>query len=73
MKIRHKRGRRVKEARIHFNYTVFNPEAGLQIHDPGSGHESPMFGKRVTDLEGIVTYEYKIGSDNYFISKHLMN
>ena len=50
-----------------FNYTVFNPEAGLQIHDiQGAGHKSPMLGDKVTDLAGIVTYEYKIGSNNYF-------
>ncbi len=49
-----------------FTYTVFDSEAGLQIHHiQGAGHESLMTGKRVEDIEGIVTYEYKIGSGNY--------
>lgn len=42
-------------------------ETELQIHDiQGAGHKSPMIGKRVADLKGIVTYEYKIGSGHYF-------
>ncbi len=44
-----------------------DPEQGLQIHHlQGAGHQSPMVNEKVADIEGIVTYEYKIGSGNYF-------
>ncbi|WP_338453034.1 chitobiase/beta-hexosaminidase C-terminal domain-containing protein [Niallia oryzisoli] len=50
-----------------YKYTVFDPEQGLQIHHiQGTSHKSPMKDETVADLEGIVTYEYKIGSGNYF-------
>ena len=49
-----------------FNYTVFDPEAGLQIHHLQEQGTKPCLGDKVADLDGIVTYEYKIGSDNYF-------
>ncbi|KAB7707347.1 endonuclease [Bacillus aerolatus] len=50
-----------------FQYKVFDPEEGLQIHDiQGDSHESPLKGEIVTNIEGIVTYTYKIGSGNYF-------
>jgi predicted extracellular nuclease len=42
-------------------------ETGLQIHDiQGAGHQSPKLSEKVANLKGIVTYEYKIGSGNYF-------
>ena len=44
-----------------------DPKQGLQIHHlQGAGHQSPMVNEKVADIEGIVTYEYKIGSGNYF-------
>ena len=50
-----------------FEYTVFDPEQGMQIHHlQGAGHQSPVLNEKVADIEGIVTYEYKIGSGNYF-------
>ena len=50
-----------------FEYTVFDPEQGIQIHHlQGAGHQSPVLNEKVADIEGIVTYEYKIGSGNYF-------
>lgn len=37
------------------------------IHDiQGKGHESPMEGENVKDVEGIVTYTYDIYGSNYF-------
>lgn len=50
-----------------YEYTVFDPEKGLQIHHlQGTSHQSSMNGETVSDIEGIVTYQYKIGSGNYF-------
>ena len=50
-----------------FTYTVFDQEAGMQIHHiQGESHESPLTGTFVNDIQGIVTYTYKIGSGNYF-------
>ncbi|QGS69971.1 endonuclease/exonuclease/phosphatase [Oceanobacillus sp. 143] len=50
-----------------FAYNVFDQEAGMQIHDiQGEAHESPLDGSFVTDIQGVVTYTYKIGSGNYF-------
>lgn len=50
-----------------YEYKVFEPEKGLQIHHlQGASHQSPMNGEVVSNIEGIVTYEYKIGSGNYF-------
>ena len=44
-----------------------DPEQGMQIHHlQGAGHQSPVLDEKVADIEGIVTYEYKIGSGNYF-------
>ncbi|WP_397537136.1 endonuclease [Rummeliibacillus pycnus] len=50
-----------------YEYTVFDPAQGIQIHDiQGASHQSPKRGEKVSGLEGIVTYVYKIGSGNYF-------
>lgn len=50
-----------------YEYTVFDPEQGIQIHDiQGESHQSPKKGETVASVEGIVTYIYKIGSGNYF-------
>ena len=50
-----------------FTYTVFDQEAGMQIHHiQGESHESPLTGTFVNDIQGVVTYTYKIGSGNYF-------
>ncbi|QKY70097.1 5'-nucleotidase C-terminal domain-containing protein [Lentibacillus sp. CBA3610] len=50
-----------------FDYSVYNPEDGVMIHDiQGEGHESPMTGSTVQDVEGIVTYEYEIRGSHYF-------
>ncbi|WP_211315933.1 endonuclease [Oceanobacillus chungangensis] len=50
-----------------FAYKVFDQEAGMQIHDiQGESHESPLKGTFVNDIQGVVTYTYKIGSGNYF-------
>ncbi|WP_428908052.1 chitobiase/beta-hexosaminidase C-terminal domain-containing protein [Niallia sp. Krafla_26] len=50
-----------------YEYTVYDPEKGLQIHHlQGMSHQSSMNGEAVSDIKGIVTYEYKIGSGNYF-------
>lgn len=50
-----------------FTYSVYNPEDGVMIHDiQGEGHESPMNGSNVQDVEGVVTYEYEIGGSHYF-------
>ena len=50
-----------------YEYKVYDAEEGLQIHHiQGASHYSPMTGETVSDIEGIVTYEYKIGSGNYF-------
>ncbi|HWL25754.1 MAG TPA: chitobiase/beta-hexosaminidase C-terminal domain-containing protein [Ureibacillus sp.] len=49
-----------------YNYTVYKTE-DIQIHDiQGESHNSPFKGKVVNNVEGIVTYTYKIGSGNYF-------
>ena len=50
-----------------FVYTVYNPDKTLQIHDiQGDGHESPLKGTVVKDIEGIVTYTYNIRGSHYF-------
>ncbi|GGB39427.1 hypothetical protein GCM10011409_16190 [Lentibacillus populi] len=50
-----------------FTYSVYDPEDGVMIHDiQGEGHESPMEGMTVEDVEGIVTYTYEIRGSNYF-------
>lgn len=47
-----------------FDYNITD---SLQIHDiQGEGHKSPLVGNAVEDIQGIVTYTYKIGSGNYF-------
>ncbi|MEC2077843.1 chitobiase/beta-hexosaminidase C-terminal domain-containing protein [Metabacillus fastidiosus] len=50
-----------------YEYKVFNPEQGLQIHHiQGASHYSAMKGELVKGIEGIVTYKYNIGSNQYF-------
>ncbi len=50
-----------------FAYDVFDQEAGIQIHDiQGESHESALNNTFVTDIQGVVTYTYKLGSGNYF-------
>lgn len=58
----------LKESQVtSYEYTVFDPEQGTQIHDiQGASHQSPKRGEKVSGIEGIVTYVYKIGSGNYF-------
>nr|WP_309098858.1 5'-nucleotidase C-terminal domain-containing protein [Fredinandcohnia onubensis] len=47
-------------------YTVYDAEE-INIHDiQGESHESPLDNVKVENVEGIVTYIYKIGSGNYF-------
>ncbi|WP_223254382.1 5'-nucleotidase C-terminal domain-containing protein [Bacillus sp. HNG] len=49
-----------------FTYKVYELE-NINIHDiQGEAHESPLKGQTVENVEGIVTYTYKIGSGNYF-------
>ncbi|MEH7224920.1 5'-nucleotidase C-terminal domain-containing protein [Bacillus sp. JJ1566] len=49
-----------------FSYQVFDVE-NINIHDiQGESHESPLKGMSVENIEGVVTYIYKIGSNNYF-------
>ena len=49
-----------------FEYTIIDL-TNIQIHDiQGASHESPLVGEKVADVEGIVTYTFKIGSGNYF-------
>ena len=50
-----------------FTYTVYDAEDGIQIHHiQGEGHESPMKGSYVNEVEGIVTYKYDIRGSHYF-------
>jgi uncharacterized protein len=50
-----------------FTYTVFDQEAGMQIHHiQGESHESPLKSTFVTDIQGVVTYTYAISGGNYF-------
>ncbi|WP_274309135.1 endonuclease [Solibacillus daqui] len=47
-----------------FDYKITD---SLQIHDiQGEAHKSPLLGNAVKGIQGIVTYAYKIGSNNYF-------
>ncbi|WP_172954347.1 endonuclease [Solibacillus sp. R5-41] len=47
-----------------FDYKITD---SLQIHDiQGEAHKSPLLGNAVKDIQGIVTYNYKIGNNNYF-------
>ncbi|WP_234987149.1 5'-nucleotidase C-terminal domain-containing protein [Bacillus sinesaloumensis] len=49
-----------------FIYKVYDAKE-INIHDiQGESHESPLAGKTVENVKGIVTYTYKIGSGNYF-------
>ncbi|MEH7235556.1 5'-nucleotidase C-terminal domain-containing protein [Bacillus sp. JJ1562] len=49
-----------------FTYKVYELE-NINIHDiQGESHESPLKGVVVENVEGIVTYTYKIGNNNYF-------
>lgn len=49
-----------------FTYKVYETKE-IKIHDiQGESHESPFNGIKVEQVEGIVTYTYKIGSGNYF-------
>ena len=51
-----------------------DPEQGLQIHHlQGAGHQSPMVNEKVADIEGIVTYHYKLEVEITSICKLLMN
>ncbi|WP_373895427.1 5'-nucleotidase C-terminal domain-containing protein [Virgibacillus sp. CBA3643] len=50
-----------------FNYSVYDLQDGVMIHDiQGEGHESPMNGSTVQDVEGVVTYKYEIRGSHYF-------
>ncbi|MDN6698594.1 MAG: chitobiase/beta-hexosaminidase C-terminal domain-containing protein, partial [Staphylococcus equorum] len=50
-----------------FDYTVYDAEEGMQIHDiQGEGHVSPLQGAHVEKVEGIVTYKYDIRGSHYF-------
>ncbi|MBP1970496.1 2',3'-cyclic-nucleotide 2'-phosphodiesterase (5'-nucleotidase family)/predicted extracellular nuclease [Virgibacillus natechei] len=50
-----------------FSYSVYDAQEGVMIHDiQGEGHESPMNGNTVQDVEGIVTYKYDIRGSHYF-------
>ncbi len=50
-----------------FEYTTYDPEEGIKIHDiQGDSHVSPMDGKAVENVEGIVTYKYNIRGSHYF-------
>lgn len=47
-----------------FDYKITD---SLQIHNiQGESHVSPLLGETVKDIQGIVTYTYKIGNNNYF-------
>lgn len=49
-----------------FTYKVYDAD-NINIHDiQGEAQESPLKGEPVENVEGIVTYTYKIGSGNYF-------
>ncbi|WP_010531980.1 5'-nucleotidase C-terminal domain-containing protein [Lentibacillus jeotgali] len=42
-------------------------QTDVMIHDiQGEGHESPMNGSAVQDVEGVVTYEYELRGSHYF-------
>lgn len=46
---------------------VYKITDALQIHDiQGEDHVSPFKGQGVSDVQGIVTYKYKLGNNNYF-------
>src|SRR5699024_6037965 len=50
-----------------FSYTVYDDQADIYIHDiQGEGHQSPLVGQLVKDIEGIVTYTYELHDQNYF-------
>ncbi|GAB3796564.1 5'-nucleotidase C-terminal domain-containing protein [Virgibacillus kimchii] len=50
-----------------FHYTVYDAEDGIMIHHiQGEGHESPLVGSIVEDVEGIVTYKYELRGAHYF-------
>ncbi|WP_231745121.1 chitobiase/beta-hexosaminidase C-terminal domain-containing protein [Lysinibacillus sp. F5] len=47
-----------------YEYMVTNK---LQIHDiQGAGHSSPFAGKMVEGIEGIITYSFVLGNNNYY-------
>ncbi|MFJ5769595.1 chitobiase/beta-hexosaminidase C-terminal domain-containing protein [Psychrobacillus sp. NPDC093180] len=47
-----------------FNYEVTDK---LHVHHiQGEGHDSSYKGKTVQNIEGVVTYKYKLGGNNYF-------
>lgn len=49
-----------------FTYDVF--DGALQIHHiQGQSHTSLMKGQQVTNIEGVVTYTFKIGSSHYAV------
>lgn len=42
-------------------------KSDIHIHDiQGEGHTSPLVGEVVSNVEGIVTYQYTVGHANYF-------
>lgn len=50
-----------------YKYEVYDADKGVKIHDiQGEGHESPMKGRRVENVQGIVTYKYDIRGAHYF-------
>ena len=56
-----------------FEYTVFDPEQGIQIHHlQGAGHQSPILNEKVADIEGIVTMYIKSEVETISICKLLM-
>ncbi|MFD1779585.1 5'-nucleotidase C-terminal domain-containing protein [Fredinandcohnia salidurans] len=49
-----------------FTYSVYDAEE-INIHDiQGESHESPLDNVKVENVEGIVTYTYKLNGANYF-------
>lgn len=49
-----------------FTYNVYDAD-GIAIHDiQGEGHESPLKGNVVNDVEGIVTFTYDLQGAHYF-------
>lgn len=47
-----------------FHYRITD---SLQIHDiQGASHKSPFDGQTVENIEGVVTYSFKLGTANYY-------
>lgn len=48
------------------DHDMYETGEKIQIHDiQGTGHESPLGGQNVNDVEGVVTYKYDIRGSNY--------